>query len=380
LNALTERVYRHPAVIVVAFMALVIPLATGFPRLEFESNYINAFKPRTRVVQDYHFAESRLGGIGMVSLVVPVGRTLDLETLNKYRSLGEKVAAIGRREDAGFSPVSQVVSLATVLDPDGRLAALPREQAEDALATKLELIAASPQADLMNGFWNRQLGVARIVVRVPEQQDAAAKELTFQRAEEHARAIFGRRANVTGLSYLLTQTTRGVIATQWSTFEWSAGSIFLMLVLAFRGPILAILALAPSLLAVGFAIGLMGWLGIKLDIATALVGSVALGLSVDDTFHCLLQYRRHRALGHSFEHSLFASYAVTGPGVLLSSFAVAAGFAVLWFSEFTPFSNFGLMVGIATLGSSLGNLVFLPACLALGHRLRPTKEPAATRV
>ena len=103
--------------------------------------------------------------------------------------------------------------------------------------------------------------------------------------------------------------------------------------------------------------------------ATALVASVALGLSVDDTFHCLLQFRRERA-AHPFRESLFASYAVTGPGVLLSSLAVAVGFAALWFSEFAPFSNFGTMVGIATAGSTLGNLVLLPACLTLGERLR----------
>jgi predicted RND superfamily exporter protein len=113
----------------------------------------------------------------------------------------------------------------------------------------------------------------------------------------------------------------------------------------------------------------MGWLGIKLDMATALVASVALGLSVDDTFHCLLQYRRERK-SQSFERSLFDSYSVTGPGVLLSSLAVAVGFASLWFSEFAPFANFGTMVGIATAGSTIGNLVLLPACLTLGQRLR----------
>jgi predicted RND superfamily exporter protein len=90
---------------------------------------------------------------------------------------------------------------------------------------------------------------------------------------------------------------------------------------------------------------------------------------VDDTFHCLLQFRRER--GHlPFRESLFASYSVTGPGVLLSSLAVAIGFAALRLSEFAPFSNFGTMVGIATAGSTLGNLVLLPACLTLGIRLR----------
>ena len=61
---------------------------------------------------------------------------------------------------------------------------------------------------------------------------------------------------------------------------------------------------------------------------------------------------------------------VTGPGVILSSLAVAVGFAALRLSEFIPFVYFGTMVCIATTGSTLGNLVLLPACLTLGDRFR----------
>jgi predicted RND superfamily exporter protein len=151
-----------------------------------------------------------------------------------------------------------------------------------------------------------------------------------------------------------------------------------MLTLAFRGPKLAILAILPTLLSVGLVLGLMGWSGVKLDIATALVASVALGLSVDDTFHCLLQFRRLR-LTSSFEEALFSSYQVTGPGVLLSSLAVALGFTVLRFSEFVPFATFGLMVAIATAGSSLGNIVLLPACLSLADRRSSRRRPPSSQ-
>ena len=165
----------------------------------------------------------------------------------------------------------------------------------------------------------------------------------------------------------MTKTTEGVIKTQWTTFTWSVLGILLMLTIALRSPSMAVLAILPTLLSVALVLGLMGWLGIKLDLATALVASVALGLSVDDTFHCLLQFHRHRS--HSaFRPSLFASYLVTGPGVLLSSSAVALGFLALRFSEFVPFSNFGAMVAIATAGSTLGNILLLPACLTLGDR------------
>ena len=106
------------------------------------------------------------------------------------------------------------------------------------------------------------------------------------------------------------------------------------------------------------------------------MASVALGLSVDDTFHCLLQFHRD-AKTVRFRRRLFDSYRVSGPGVLLSSLAVAVGFAALRASEFEPFVNFGTMVGIATAGSTLGNLVLLPACLTLGHRWLE-KRSAAT--
>ena len=111
---------------------------------------------------------------------------------------------------------------------------------------------------------------------------------------------------------------------------------------------------------------------IKLDMATALVASVTLGLSVDDTFHCLLQFHRQRK--HRFRQRLFESYRVSGPGVLLSSVAVAVGFAALRASEFEPFVNFGTMVGIATAARSarqvLGNTRQFRAAVALTRWLR----------
>ena len=56
--------------------------------------------------------------------------------------------------------IAQVLSLATVLDPDGRLAGLPADRGGRILADKLDLIAASPQGELLRGFWNPEAGQA----------------------------------------------------------------------------------------------------------------------------------------------------------------------------------------------------------------------------
>ncbi|WP_240907007.1 efflux RND transporter permease subunit [Paludisphaera rhizosphaerae] len=367
MNRLTVLVHQHPTIVVATVAAVTLPLSLGVFRLTYETNYINLFKPQARVVRDYGTVENKLGGIGLVEIVAPVGpKGLDYDAIAKLDRVGRTIRGL---EPENPRAIAQVLSLATVMDPDGRIAALDEQARARVLAGKLELIEASPQASLLRSFWNPEAKETRILVRLLEQQPAAAKASIFHRAEEAARAEFGPEAHLTGLSFLMTKTTEGVVATQWSTFAWSALGILVMLTLAFRSIVLAVLALLPTLLSVAFVLGLMGWLSIKLDIATALVASVALGLSVDDTFHCLIQFHKLRKT-RGFRRSLFASYAVSGPGVLLSSLAVAIGFLALRTSEFEPFVNFGTMVAVATAGSTLGNLVLLPACLTLGERLR----------
>ena len=376
MNHLIGWVHLHPLLIVGSVFAVVLPVTTGMIQVRYESNYINLFQPNTRVVRDYHAVESRLGGIGLVELIVPAPGEVDPALLDRFRGVERALDALARR---GGPRIADVLSLATVLDPDGRLAELPRAAAAHSLATKLDLIAASPQADLLKGFYNPRTRQARLLIRLSEQLAAPEKNMIFECAVGEARSNLGKESYLTGLSYLMTRTTEAILVTQWSTFLWSLAGILVMLTIALRGPVLAMLALLPTLLAVGLVLGLMGWLGIKLDMATALVASVALGLSVDDTFHCLLQFRRERQT-RSFRDSLFASYAVTGPGVILSSLAVAVGFAALRLSEFIPFVYFGTMVCIATAGSTLGNLVLLPACLTLGDRFRNHKAERAETV
>ncbi|APW59576.1 efflux RND transporter permease subunit [Paludisphaera borealis] len=370
MNRLTFWVHRHPIRVVAVVAALTIPLSLGVFRLTYETNYINLFRPQTRVVRDYRAVESKLGGIGLVELVVPIGSAVGPEVVAKLNRVGSTIASLAPNDPRA---IAQVISLATVLDPDGRIAALAPDAQARILTGKLDLIGVSPQASLLRSFWNDETKEARILIRLLEQQPAATKAWIFHKAEETARAAFGPSSYLTGLSYLMTRTTEGVIATQWSTFGWSAAGILVMLALAFRSLPLALLAILPTLLSVVIVLGIMGWTSIKLDIATALVASVALGLSVDDTFHCLIQFHKQRKT-RGFRKSLFDSYSVSGPGVLLSSLAVAVGFMALRTSEFEPFVNFGTMVAIATAGSTLGNLVLLPACLTLGERWRSRRR------
>ena len=357
MRKVTDLTIARPKLVVLMICAIVLPMALGMFRLEYESNYVHMFRPHTRIVTDYNFVENRLDGIGQISLVVPTSGKLDSVIVNRLDKVSKELEALGAER------IVKVLSVATAMDPEGRWSQKPADLQDRLLATKLELVGASPQASALNQFWSSKENHTRLIVRVPESSPNKDKISTFNDAKSIVAKEFGSTTELTGLSLLMTQVARSVIDTQWTTFAISTISILVMLTSAFRRLSLALLAMMPTMLSVGLVLGLMGWLGFKLDVGTALVASVALGLSVDDTFHCLLQY--HRLHGMPYRERLYESYKVTGPGVILSSLAVSIGFLALATSEFVPFSRFGVMVAIATAGSSVGNLLLLPACLSL---------------
>jgi predicted RND superfamily exporter protein len=122
MNRLTGWVYRHPWSVVAVVAVTIVPLLAGVGRLVYETNYINLFRPTARVVDDYHRVERKLGGIGLVSVVVPVGPKVEVDQIARFKAVDDRVGAIRVGSGTG---VSGVLSLATVLDPDGKIAALP---------------------------------------------------------------------------------------------------------------------------------------------------------------------------------------------------------------------------------------------------------------
>lgn len=383
---LTDRILAHPGRWLLLFVVAALVTTLGALSLQFESNYINIYKPHARVARDYRFIEDRMGGIGLVELVFPGPATVDPAWLDHLQQTTQSLTAADPELMSGVASLADLLSLprtAAVSTAAGTadaaaagstaVAATPEARAEF-LNIKLRVLTGRTYADVLSNFWNREQNVMRILCRVRESAPAERKEACFQSLLQLTRAAVSPDSFITGLSHLMTQITHAVILTAFQSTAWAVGIICLMSGIALRSLRLALLSLTPTLLAVGLVLGVMGWLGMKIDMSTALVASVAMGLSVDDTFHCLLRWQSELASGTTHAAALRAAYAGSGPGVLLSSAAVSIGFLVMLFSEFVPTANFGWLVSVATLGGSLGNLIVLPALLALfGPSPHPTQ-------
>jgi predicted RND superfamily exporter protein len=110
--------------------------------------------------------------------------------------------------------------------------------------------------------------------------------------------------------------------------------------------------------------GLMGWLGIVVDIGSVMTPCVALGVTIDDVIHFLLWFRRGIDRGLSPPAAVELAYAGCARAMVQSWGVIGLGLAAFALSTFIPTFRFGaLMIGLLTIGL-IGNLFFLPSLLA----------------
>ncbi|MBY0273870.1 MMPL family transporter [Candidatus Binatia bacterium] len=131
-----------------------------------------------------------------------------------------------------------------------------------------------------------------------------------------------------------------------------------------------LLVAVPLTVAVLVNFGAMGALGIRLDITTAIVTAMAVGIGADYAVYFLFRLREEVARGRTFEAALIRSVETSGKAILFVSTAVAAGYAVLCLSGFRAFEQLGLLVALSMVSSSMATLIAIPSMLTLIARTR----------
>jgi len=139
---------------------------------------------------------------------------------------------------------------------------------------------------------------------------------------------------------------------------------------------MASIALVPNVMPILIVTGLLGWLGLKVNMGAAMIAAVSMGLSIDSSIHYITSFRRARAGGLAVGDALAVVNRSVGRAMIFSILALVVGFTTLATSEFVPTIYFGTLVSLTMLGGLAGNLVVLPLLLALLVRDKPAKARA----
>jgi predicted RND superfamily exporter protein len=125
----------------------------------------------------------------------------------------------------------------------------------------------------------------------------------------------------------------------------------------------------------------MGIFGIWLDMATAMIASVAVGIAVDDTIHVFHGFIKRIKAGSRPVTALVRTYSQAGRAVLTTTVILSAQFLILITSEFVPTGNFGVLTSIGLVAALIFDLMLLPAILLLVYdsRARGSAKNALSR-
>jgi predicted RND superfamily exporter protein len=351
-----------------------------------ETDFTKNFRDSSHTVAAYEMVESRLGGAGVWDVLVPARQPIDAAQLDAVDRLGDRL----RREvtvpgtDGRAAPaLTKVMSIADVLSAaplvPRRLQALIvnailRKDGSDQPAFVRALVGIDPRDGTT---W------LRMMLRARERQPAAAKQSIIGQvrriaAEEFPATNGSAGAEVTGFFVLLSQLVDRLLSDQWLTFLIAGAGIFLLLAVAFRSPLLAAVALVPNGLPIFVVLGLLGWLGEPINMGTAMIAAVSMGLSVDSSIHYIAAFRRRLAAG-TVAAALETAHQTAGRAMIFATLALAIGFLALTTSGFMPTVSFGWLSCLTLLGGLAGNLVVLPVLLALVSPLLPAGTPAGCR-
>lgn len=259
----------------------------------------------------------------------------------------------------------KVLSMATTLDV---FAATNDGKPLDTFFLSVLYKRAPPlvKSTLFDPYLSADGNQVRLSVRILESDPNLRRAALLERIRTDLVDDLGlkpEQVRLTGLLVLYNNVLQSLYRSQILTLGFVFLAILAMFVLLFRSLKIALIGLAPNLLAAATVLGLMGLAGIPLDIMTITIAAITVGIGVDDSIHYLHRFIAEFRDHGDYDLSMQRSHAGIGSAMYYTSIVIAAGFSILVLSNFIPTIYFGLLTGFAMLFAMVANLTLLPLLL-----------------
>jgi len=373
LYSVSSFVTAWPKQIITAILIITLAVATGINFIVVDTNPENYYSKDSPVVQATQVINKEFGGTVNVS-VVATGDAKDPVVMNKINRLEQEIKKMPE--------VGNTTSLARVIRQMSRALNDRKDSGYDripdsrnAIAQYFELYSMSGDPDDFEKLVDFPYENSHISARINDASSETIKR-TVKNIEELTAhdTLFTK---VGGFASIFSELVDKVVRGQVLSLLLSVMIVAFLVALLFRSPFAGILSSIPLVLALILLFGLMGYAGIELNIATAMLSSIMVGVGVDYTIHFLWRYRDERALGLEPVPAVQKTLLTTGRGIVFNALSVIIGFTVLLVSSFMPIKFFGFLVVISISACLIGALVLLPSiCIVFRPKFLEPKQTA----
>ena len=355
----------------------------GISKLEVENSFINYFSKKTEIYQGMKLIDEELGGTTPLEVIIKFPETIEEENEDdEFDDWGEKeednekywftkdkidkITSVHNYLDSlpqvgKVLSFSSIISVATILNNNKPLGTLE-------LGVLYSKIPQSIKTEIIDPYISIKDNEARISLRIIDSQENLRRNDLINKINDDLKNKLGLEKNeykLGGILILFNNLLQSLFKSQILTLGLVMIGIFGMFLVLFRNIKLSLIGVIPNFIAAFFILGIIGMLGIPLDMMTITIAAITIGIAVDNSIHYIYRFKEEFDTSKNYKETLKTCHSTVGVAILNTSITIVFGFSILVLSKFLPTIYFGVFTGLAMLLAMISVLTLLPSLILM---------------
>jgi len=390
LHRITSILYKYTVkntklIFLISFISISAFIYGAF-KLEVENKFIDYFDDTTEIYQGMLKIDKDLGGTATLDIIIKEPK----EDLIINNSVDDDIFLDDLFEDensqaSGYwwniyslSKLEEIHDYLDEKDEIGKVLSvasglkLARKINDDQDLNDLELallrsvLPEDIKDTLLYSYINKDDSVVRISTRVVETSDGLNRNNLIAEIKNDLKNEFkldDDQITITGLAVLYNNMLQSLFSAQIGSILIVFSVIGLMFLAIFKTFKAMIIGLIPNIFVAMSVLGVLGLLGLPLDIMTITVAAISVGMAVDNTIHYMYRYKKEVKNTKDALTAINFTHINLGRALFYTAATISVGFSILSLSNFFPTVLFGLFTSMALIISFVSSLTLLPNLL-----------------
>ena len=374
---------KNTKTIFVSALLVIFISIFGITKLEVENSFINYFDKKTEIYKGMKLIDNKLGGTTPLDVILKFpSQDLEEETDEdfdswddedkddaKYWFTRSKIDKITKIHDYldNLDSVGKVISFASMVRVAEDLNDGKKLQALEmgVLYTK---IPESIKKEIIDPYISIKNDEARISLRILDSKEDLRRNELIKKINydlNNKLGLSNDEFKLAGVLILFNNLLQSLFKSQILTLGVVMAGITLMFLILFRNIALSFIGVVPNFMAAFLILGIIGLLGIPLDMMTITIAAITIGIAVDNSIHYIYRFKEEFKKIKNYNKTLEKCHETVGVAILNTSITIVFGFSILVLSNFIPTIYFGVFTGIAMLLAMVSVLTLLPKLILI---------------
>jgi uncharacterized protein len=352
---------RYPIIIIVGTIGLLGVFASKIYEVKINNDPLSYFQPDHPFVVDANTLSHEVAGLKIFSVTL----SSDDKELFRTPSGIAKIAAVQALLDKTdlFDKTQSLADIIALMHQEFH-AGDPNYYRVPSSEEDIDLYLSSLTRNDLKTCVSEDYARARIMVR-HNLSNSIVLNRVLEDLREVVPIVLGPDVSyaLTGKNLMINASADSLISGQISSLFLILAVILILFSFLYTSILAGLLSLVPNIIPVIMNFGLMGYLGVPLNPGTAMVAAIAIGVAVDDTIHLMTRFGAESRKHLHESDAVRATIRGEATPIVSTSIALALGFSVLGFSDFSIVAEFGLLAAATMLYAFVSDLLIMPILL-----------------